>query len=95
MISGGLRADRDLARAPRSSATVWLRCPKIAAAANTTTIATMATKQRDKTAKASKARGGHLRSKVEKRDDDIIHVRRHARIPSPQRFKDLPDNNNV
>ncbi|KAF1927863.1 LCM-domain-containing protein [Didymella exigua CBS 183.55] len=38
------------------------------------TRAMMTARQKEKSAKPAKGRGGHLRSKVEKRDDDIIHT---------------------
>jgi hypothetical protein len=34
-------------------------------------------------------RGGHLKSKLEKRDDDIIHVRLLAEIPIASAFQAL------
>lgn len=40
----------------------------------------MSTKPRVKPAKALVEHKGHLRSKVEKRDEDIIHVRGLSRI---------------
>jgi hypothetical protein len=49
----------------------------------------MTTKPKEKSTKAVKERGGHLRSKVEKRDDDIIHVRPLAGIPTTSAFQAL------
>lgn len=75
---------------PRHSlATVAEWLPKIAAAVNAIVIATMTTKQKEKSAETAKGRGGHLRSKVEKRDDDIIHVRPLAGIPIIVAFQAL------
>lgn len=75
---------------PRHSlATVAEWLPKIAAVVNTMLQATMTTKQKEKSAKAVKGHGGHLRSKVEKRDDDIIHVRPLAGIPITSAFHAL------
>lgn len=80
MISGA-RVQTGIRLKPRHHQPQWLRTlPKIAAAVNTINRATMTTKSKEKSTKAANGRGGHLRSKVEKRDDDIIHVRHHAGI---------------
>jgi hypothetical protein len=90
MISGA-RVQTGMRPKPRHSlATVaaWLP-PKIAAVSNTMVRTTMTTKPKEKSTKAVKERGGHLRSKVEKRDDDIIHVRPLAGIPITSAFQAL------
>lgn len=52
----------------------------------------MAAKAKTKHAHGAPGRGGHLRSKVEKRDDDIIHVRYlPERVPQLRRFKKMAD----
>lgn len=90
MISGA-RGQTGIRPKPRRSlATVAESLPpKIAAVVNTIVMPTMTTKQKEKSAKAAKGRGGHLRSKVEKRDDDIIHVRLLAEIPIAAAFQAL------
>jgi len=90
MISGA-RVQTGIRPKPRHSlATVaeWLP-PKIAVVVNIIVMPTMTTKQKEKPVKAAKGRGGHLRSKVEKRDDDIIHVRPLAGIPITSAFQAL------
>lgn len=56
-----------------------------------TSETTMSAKPRTRLQNGSGKRKGHLRSKVEKRDDDIIHVRNFARIPSLFCTNDRPD----
>lgn len=58
---------------------------------NSKRITTMSARQSVKPHKGAVKRKGHLRSKVEKRDEDIIHVRGFARIPSLRNNKDAPD----
>lgn len=90
MISGA-RVQTGIRPKPRRPlATVAERLPpKIAAVVNTIVTPTMTTKQKEKPAKAVQGRGGHLKSKLEKRDDDIIHVRLLAGIPIASAFQAL------
>ncbi|KAH6614225.1 hypothetical protein C7974DRAFT_73126 [Boeremia exigua] len=76
MISGASRAVPG-GTPPSHFGKVWLRQyrpTKISAAVNFTLIPTMAAKLKAKSVDGTAKRRGHLRSKVEKRDDDIIHT---------------------
>jgi hypothetical protein len=91
MISGGIACStRDLPR--RKCGAVWLEPTKNCCRRKVDSIiaATMSAKSKSKKLPTNGAakRKGHLRSKVEKRDEDIIHVREIASI-----FRDwhLPD----
>lgn len=83
MISGGIACSTgDLPR--RKCGAVWLEPTKNCCrrTVDSTNAATMSAKSKSKKLPTNGAakRKGHLRSKVEKRDEDIIHVREIASI---------------